>query len=189
MFNRRYIIDRKKNIIIFKNIGTKHPACPIKSDKYRIENYYSYMVIKPYSDLDKPGIEFGLTYYDNPGISIPDAVTSWVAMKAMPEFLKRLRGAAKEYKSYLETTGQIRISDVSSPKDKIPEDDSVLETSLERNNVPAVSRARKLAAEVSVERESSVSNVEVLISPSAAPVSSESDSSYWKYLRPTYYFG
>lgn len=37
------------------------------------------MVIKPYTDFDKPGIEFGLTYFDDPGVNIPSAVTSWVS--------------------------------------------------------------------------------------------------------------
>lgn len=151
------------------------------------------MVIKPYSDLDKPGIEFGLTYYDNPGVSIPDAVTSWVAMKAMPEFLKRLREASKDYRKYLENSGQPRIRGVSNPKDQIPEDDTVLETSFRRNSLPVIrsrKEERKISVEVSTEREGGLSNVEVLISPSAAAVQTDSEnSSYWKYLRPTYYFG
>lgn len=181
-------------MIVFKNIGTKHPSCPIKSDKYRIEDYYSYMVIKPYTDLDKPGIEFGLTYYDNPGVSIPDAITSWVAMKAMPEFLKRLREASKEYRKYLKESGKMRISNVSYLKDKINEDDTVLETSLQRNSIPAVRIGREergISTEVALEkRESSIGNVEVMISPSVASAQGESEgSSYWKYLRPTYYFG
>lgn len=185
------MINEKKKVIVFKNIGTKHPACPIKSDKFRIEDYYSYMVIKPYTDLDKPGIEFGLTYYDNPGVSIPDAITSWVAMKAMPEFLKRLREASKEYKKYLETSGLIRIRGVSNPKDQAPDDDSCLEVSLQRNRLPVIRLKkddRKISTEVSTEV--GLSNVEVLISPSTAAAQPESESgSYWKYLRPTYYFG
>lgn len=38
------------------------------------------MVIKPHADFDKPGIEFGLTYFDDPGVNIPSTVASWVAM-------------------------------------------------------------------------------------------------------------
>lgn len=58
------------------------------------------MVIRPTSKMDQPGIEFSLTYYDNPGVNIPSAITSWVAMAAMPEFLDKLRNAAKNYKIY-----------------------------------------------------------------------------------------
>lgn len=38
------------------------------------------MVIKPYKEINDYGIEFGLTYFDDPGMNIPSAVTSWVAM-------------------------------------------------------------------------------------------------------------
>ena len=41
------------------------------------------MVIKPYTDIHQPGIEFGLTYFDDPGVNIPSAITSWVAMSGM----------------------------------------------------------------------------------------------------------
>lgn len=139
------------------------------------------MVIKPYSDINKPGIEFGLTYYDNPGISIPDAITSWVAMKAMPEFLKRLRQAAKEYKKYLQESGQLTVQDVSIEKRNT--DDSVLETSFQRNITPVI----RLQREEKIE-ERRETNVEVMISPTVIVPENES-SSYWKYLRPTYYFG
>lgn len=171
-------------MIIFKNIGTKHPAYPAKSDKYRVEDYYSYMVIKPYTDLDKPGLEFGLTYYDNPGVSIPDAITSWVAMKAMPDFLKRLREASKDYRKYLEQTGQMRLSDVSNRDNRLPEDDPVLETSLQRNIIPVI---------VLEKRDVGIANVEVMISPTVVAQATQGveteGGSYWKYLRPTYYFG
>lgn len=58
------------------------------------------MVIKPHTDFKNNGLEFGLTYYDNPGVNIPSTITTWVAMKAMPEFLNNLRNAAKSYKTY-----------------------------------------------------------------------------------------
>lgn len=46
----------------------------------RVTTYWSYMVIKPCTEFNKPGIEFGLTYFDDPGVNIPSAVTAWVAM-------------------------------------------------------------------------------------------------------------
>lgn len=38
------------------------------------------MVIKPYKDFHQPGIEFSLTYFDDPGITVPSAITAWVAV-------------------------------------------------------------------------------------------------------------
>nr|CAD7202155.1 unnamed protein product [Timema douglasi] len=47
----------------------------------------------------KPGIEFSLTYFDNAGVSIPSSVTAWVAMSGLPDFMSRLRQAAREFYS------------------------------------------------------------------------------------------
>lgn len=41
------------------------------------------MVIRPYTEFHQPGIEFGLTYFDDPGVNIPSAVTAWVAMSGI----------------------------------------------------------------------------------------------------------
>jgi hypothetical protein len=35
------------------------------------------MVIKPFTNFQEPGVEFGLTYFDDPGINVP-AVTAWI---------------------------------------------------------------------------------------------------------------
>ncbi|KAK4881429.1 hypothetical protein RN001_004748 [Aquatica leii] len=100
VFNRRFMVDDKKKTIVLMSRGTKHPSCPVKADKYRVDTYWSYMVIRPYTELDKPGIEFGLTYFDDPGVNIPSTVTTWVAMRAMPDYLTRLRLATREYRAY-----------------------------------------------------------------------------------------
>lgn len=46
------------------------------------------MVIKPYTNFHEPGIEFGLTYYDDPGVAVPSAVTTWVALRGLFPFYK-----------------------------------------------------------------------------------------------------
>lgn len=55
------------------------------------------MVIKPSTTFNKPGLQYVLTYFDNPGIVVPPAITSWVAQKQMPDFLNKLYVATKEY--------------------------------------------------------------------------------------------
>lgn len=55
----------------------------LKSVRNRVATYWSYMVIRPYTEFDEPGIEFGLTYFDDPGVNIPTAVTAWVAMSGV----------------------------------------------------------------------------------------------------------
>lgn len=53
----------------------------------RVQSYWSYMVIKPCTSFNEPGIEFGLTYFDDPGVNIPSAVTAWVAMSGNYYFI------------------------------------------------------------------------------------------------------
>ncbi|CAG2064273.1 unnamed protein product, partial [Timema podura] len=50
-------------------------------------------------NLLQPGIEFSLTYFDDAGVSIPSSVTAWVAMSGLPDFMSRLRQAAREFYS------------------------------------------------------------------------------------------
>lgn len=56
------------------------------------------MVIRSTSNSFKnPGVEYVLTYFDNPGIVLPPTITSWVAQKQMPEFLNKMHLATVEY--------------------------------------------------------------------------------------------
>lgn len=90
-------MDRKRKVIIIVNKSTRHPKCPPKPANQRVNEYWSYLVIKPKTQFNKPGLEFVLTYFDNPGVSMPPAVTSWVAKKQMPDFLNNLHMATLQY--------------------------------------------------------------------------------------------
>nr|XP_012146914.1 PREDICTED: stAR-related lipid transfer protein 7, mitochondrial-like isoform X1 [Megachile rotundata] len=100
VYQRRWVVDKEKRLIIIINKVTEHPSVPVKSGVYRVTTYWSYMVIRPYTEFHQPGIEFGLTYFDDPGVNIPSAVTAWVAMSGLPNFLIRMRHASKNYQSY-----------------------------------------------------------------------------------------
>ncbi|KAG8224323.1 hypothetical protein J437_LFUL004279 [Ladona fulva] len=100
VFKRRFIIDMKQKMMIIVNENTEHPAVPPKSSVQRVSDYWSYMVIKPLREFSEPGIEFVLTYFDDPGLSMPSYLAGWIAMSALPDFLVRLREAAQR--------GQIR---------------------------------------------------------------------------------
>jgi len=94
VFKRRYRIDKKRNLIYLVNRITEHPSCPPVPSKQRVSEYWSYMVIKPNTTFDEPGIEFSLTYFDNPGLNVPSSLTLWVTVTGMPDYLKKLRRAA-----------------------------------------------------------------------------------------------
>lgn len=53
VYKRRYIIDEERNVIVFVNQNTEHQSAPLKSGKQRVTEYWSIIVIKPLSDLEK----------------------------------------------------------------------------------------------------------------------------------------
>jgi hypothetical protein len=69
VFIRKHFIDRQRNLILIVNKSTKHPNVPVKKGLQRVKEYWSFMVIKPKTTFDKPGVEFILTYFDHPGKS------------------------------------------------------------------------------------------------------------------------
>ncbi|XP_072759495.1 stAR-related lipid transfer protein 7, mitochondrial [Anoplolepis gracilipes] len=100
VYQRRWIVDRDKGLVIIVSRVTEHPDVPERRGIYRVKTYWSYMVIKPYTEFHEPGIEFGLTYFDDPGVAVPTAVTAWVALRGLPDFLVRMRQASKDYHKY-----------------------------------------------------------------------------------------
>ncbi|CAL1674249.1 unnamed protein product [Lasius platythorax] len=100
VYQRRWIVDREKGLVIIVSRVTEHPDVPERRGTYRVKTYWSYMVIKPYTEFHEPGIEFGLTYFDDPGVAVPSAVTAWVALRGLPDFLVRMRQASKDYQKY-----------------------------------------------------------------------------------------
>lgn len=91
------MVDCARKLIVIASIRTEHPACPPLPSKQRVQEYWSYMVIKPTTTFKKPGVEYVLTYFDNPGIVVPPTITNWVAQKQMPDFLNKLYMATVAY--------------------------------------------------------------------------------------------
>lgn len=167
------------------------------------------MVIRAHTELDKPGVEFGLTYFDNPGTNIPSTISTWVAMRAMPDFMLRLREAAKNYKNYCKLTTRTCICNVweqQKVQDELAEDsnkgnekenqsgdapqkDFKLQQGPEAENTPTEGSLSSM--------ESRNSNIYPRITELSTndthspPTSSHSESEkmgYMKYLHPYYYF-
>lgn len=90
-------MDKKAHLMVIVNQSTDHPNCPVLSRNQRVRDYWSYMVIKPKTTFRKPGLEFVVTYFDNPGIVIPPTVKTWVARSHMPDFLNKLHMATIRY--------------------------------------------------------------------------------------------
>lgn len=172
----------KTKTILLISKCTKHPNYPATPDKHRVEDYRSYMVVKPHKDYNSPGLEFGLTYYDNPGVNIPSAVTSWVAYRAMPDFLEKLRVAARQYQNYCEKHGCDRFFnlrnfiDMHKEKPKGNKDVKPLSTLHGEDSILVTNDNYRYPG------------IDMMTSASPIMQADVSKHNYWKYLQPTYYF-
>ena len=54
----------------------------------------------PPSGWNEPGLEFSLTAFENPGLRLPSSITTWVAIRGMPEFMNNLRKACLELRKW-----------------------------------------------------------------------------------------
>lgn len=100
---RRAKIDLNEKVAVLYSRSTNHPSCPKKSKCFRVEDYVSVMTIKPLSssgDFTKKGLEFSLTAFENPGLTLPESITTWVAIRGMPEFMINLHKACIEKRTW-----------------------------------------------------------------------------------------
>lgn len=97
VYCRRFICDDKRKVMMVANRGTQHPKYPELNGKVRVNDYWSFMVIKPYRSFQEPGVHYVLTYYDDPGLPIPQSIKSWVAQKQMPDVLSNMYHATRNY--------------------------------------------------------------------------------------------
>jgi len=109
--NRDYVCGRRckvykdengqeEAIVIFSK-STQHRNWPKKTKAHRVENYWSVLTIKPFTSGDQNGLEFSLTGFENPGISLPSAITTWIAIQGMPDFFTNLRNACIKRRKWL----------------------------------------------------------------------------------------
>lgn len=190
VFNRRFLVDNNSQTVIIASQCIEHPDIPSKPDKFRVKDYWSYMVIKPYTDYNKLGIEFGLTYFENSGVNIPSTVTSWVAMKAMPEYLTKLREATKKYNAFCRSNGhcidKIINSDSHTKNISAIRQNANPKTKEAAREPPSNMDSSKTSQMKDQNTDSEKSPATEL--PSSSPIIQNEYSSYWKYLQPTYYF-
>ena len=107
--NRRTQIDLRDNVAVSYSKSAKHPKAPTKTKNFRVADYWSAMTVKPTTDdWDKPGVEFCLTAYENPGVSLPNYITTWVAMRGMPEFMANLRKACLELRQQDDESNKVQ---------------------------------------------------------------------------------
>lgn len=73
--------------------STQHPDCKLSKGLVRVGDYNSVLTVRPKESPNIQGLEFCLTGFENPGVTLPESVITWVAMRGMPEFMLNLRVA------------------------------------------------------------------------------------------------
>jgi len=84
---------------------TNHSKCPEQKKNWRVKDYQSTMAIRPTNHPDKPGVEFSLTAFEDPGVALPESVISFVAVRTMPEFMTNLRAACVKLRGSVSSIG------------------------------------------------------------------------------------
>lgn len=95
VYVRRYMIDPEKNLMLMLSRSTGHPAAPVDKDYVRVTAYRSQMVIRPHSNFDENGMDYVLTYFDDPQAIFPTPAYNWMASSGVPDFVNKLHQAAK----------------------------------------------------------------------------------------------
>jgi hypothetical protein len=68
--NRDYVFERKltfipkDNVCVISSLATSHPSVPVNKSLHRVTEYWSYMVVKPFTDFEQVNfILFILIHY------------------------------------------------------------------------------------------------------------------------------
>lgn len=98
---REYVYVRRSEIFDDMNLyaicsrSVDHPGVWQDKSVVRVPFYISHMIIKPHTAPNQPGMDFLLTYSDDPQTVISGRLTSWVTSVGIPDYLKKVYAAAE----------------------------------------------------------------------------------------------
>ncbi|XP_073964269.1 stAR-related lipid transfer protein 7, mitochondrial-like [Choristoneura fumiferana] len=96
------------NVYVILSRSCTHPAAPERRHAIRVQEYWSNMVVRNIDGADNLGMEFVLTYYDEPSVGgLPSGVSAWATGRAAPAFLARMHRAAAGYQQWLARHGEV----------------------------------------------------------------------------------
>jgi len=91
--HRSVQVDPETGTVACISSSTEHPACKGSRGVVRVGNYRSALTVRAHTSPELPGTEFCLTGFEDPGVQLPEAIITWVAVRGMPEFMLALRAA------------------------------------------------------------------------------------------------
>lgn len=76
-------------------ISEAHPQFPESASPYvRVHDYKSTMLIRPHHDFDALGLDFVLTYIDDPKAPFPSPAYKWLVKYGVPGYIRKVHAAA-----------------------------------------------------------------------------------------------
>uniref|UniRef100_A0AC34QKJ2 START domain-containing protein n=1 Tax=Panagrolaimus sp. JU765 TaxID=591449 RepID=A0AC34QKJ2_9BILA len=120
IYVRRKIVDENNGRIVVCSRALDENAYPDDGKYVRVTWYRSSMSIQAHSTFDEDGLDYVLTYYDDPQSNIPSVAYNWIVNRGGPYFLKQVHEAAKKLEQ--------------SPRSKKPDLVEVIRINMENNN-------------------------------------------------------
>ncbi|XP_063391127.1 stAR-related lipid transfer protein 7, mitochondrial [Cydia fagiglandana] len=88
-------------VYVILSRSCSHPDAPETKHAIRVQEYWSHMVVRTIDGPDTVGMEFVLTYYDEPSVGgLPSGVSAWATGRAAPSYLARMHRAALHYRKW-----------------------------------------------------------------------------------------
>ncbi|KAK5966182.1 START domain-containing protein [Trichostrongylus colubriformis] len=92
---RTWVSEDSHTVIVDSEVVPTH-LVPGSPKNVRVTTYRSRMAVRSHKEFDDHGLDFVLTYFDNPEANIPRYVYNWMVNHGGPYFLRQVHGAAKD---------------------------------------------------------------------------------------------
>ncbi|CAI2355067.1 unnamed protein product [Caenorhabditis sp. 36 PRJEB53466] len=100
VYVRRTWVSEDEKFAVVDSESVQPEVFPSTSDaNVRVRSYTSRMSIRAHTDWESHGVDYILTYSDNPEANIPRYVYNWMVNKGGPYFLRQVHKAAREIES------------------------------------------------------------------------------------------
>ncbi|GMS80299.1 hypothetical protein PENTCL1PPCAC_2474 [Pristionchus entomophagus] len=105
LYPREYVYVKKsivsedgKNIVI-QSEALPESIVPLSGNYVRVACYESRMCVRCHKDFNSHGLDYVLTYFDNPEANIPSYAYNWIVNQAGPYFIKQVYVEARKLAS------------------------------------------------------------------------------------------
>ncbi|GMR59039.1 hypothetical protein PMAYCL1PPCAC_29234 [Pristionchus mayeri] len=96
VYVKRNVVSEEGKDIVIQSKALPQSVVPLSGNYVRVESYESRMCVRCHKDYDSPGLDYVLTYFDNPEANIPSYAYNWIVNQAGPYFIKQVYVEARK---------------------------------------------------------------------------------------------